>query len=544
MQANGAAALAHALAHSGLRTVFSLSGNQIMPIYDACIDAGIRIVHVRHEAAAVYMAEAWAQVTGETGVALLTAGPGFANGLSPLASARQSESPVLLISGDAPVSGDGSGAFQELDQTAMTTPTVKTALRPTRSDEMIGALATCLKSACSGRKGPVHLALPFDLLTGPHAGNALPDAADLEPDTHSLSEADVKAIVNAVGAAERPIVVLGPQHSKSRDPQAIPALERAFGAPAVALESPRGLRDPSLGVFSECLAKADLLVCLGKPLDFMLGFAKPPAVSADARIIAIDPDVDALNRTRRLGGSRLAMAIQADTRAAIDALTAAATAAEAGSWTSDVHEAIAFRGGVGSTNGRPDPRRVCERVDALLAAADEPILICDGGEFGQWAQAFCTAPTRVINGPLGAIGGGLPYAIAAKIARPDATVAVLMGDGTAGFHFAEFETAARENAAIVAIIGNDFRWNAEHQIQVRDYGPDRLIGCDLSSAARYDLAAAAFGCAGQHVTDAGTVDAALETAFRSDRPVCVNIEIDGQAAPVYRANGPAPADAH
>ena len=158
------------------------------------------------------------------------------------------------------------------------------------------------------------------------------------------------------------------------------------------------------------------------------------------------------------------------------------------------------------------------------------MLIADGGEFGQWAQACLSAHSRIINGPSGAIGGGLCYGVAAKLARPEATVFAMMGDGTRGFHLGEFETALRCNAAFIAVIGNDATWNAEHQIQLREYGPDRLIGCKLA-ATRYDLAAQGLGCHGEYVTDPGDLDAALGRAIGSGLPACVNVEIEGLPAP-------------
>ena len=165
-----------------------------------------------------------------------------------------------------------------------------------------------------------------------------------------------------------------------------------------------------------------------------------------------------------------------------------------------------------------------------IDAAKNPILVCDGGEFGQWAQACLAAPRRLINGPSGAIGGGLCYGIAAKKACPDATVFVLTGDGSIGFHLAELETAAREGTPLVVVIGNDQCWNAEHQIQLRRYGPDRLIGCGLSGA-RYDEAAIALGGHGEYVTDLADLDAALSRAIAAEKPACVNVAIEGLPAP-------------
>jgi acetolactate synthase I/II/III large subunit len=178
---------------------------------------------------------------------------------------------------------------------------------------------------------------------------------------------------------------------------------------------------------------------------------------------------------------------------------------------------------------------LCAQVQRQLERLPETILVCDGGEFGQWAQAFCRAPLRIINGTSGAIGGGICYAIAAKIARPQATVIALMGDGSSGFHFMEFDTAVRENAAFLAVIGNDLRWNAEHLIQLRTYGADRLIGCELAATARYHDAAAALGGFGADVQSREQLEHALRAAIASKLPACVNVTMAGQAAPTFSA---------
>ena len=279
---------------------------------------------------------------------------------------------------------------------------------------------------------------------------------------------------------------------------------------------------------------------LGKTVDFSMGFARPPVVDAAAEVVVIDPDRSAIHRANRLAGDRVAVACRADPDLAADAIVAAASAMAAAAprasnqaWLTEVAGAVANRTVAAESSVRFHPRAVCEVVQGVLDTAAEPVLICDGGEFGQWSQALCTAPVRIINGLSGAIGGGLCHALAAKLARPDATVIAMMGDGTAGFHFTELDTAVREGAAFVTVIGNDFRWNAEHQIQLRDYGPDRLIGCELAPSARYDLAAAGFGCHGEHVTDPAGLDAAFARAFESGRPACLNVEIDGVAAPMF-----------
>lgn len=530
---NGAQIVVGQLKKAGVTTIFSLSGNQIMPIYDACIDAEIRIIHVRHEAAAVFMADAWTQVTGQIGVALLTAAPGYLNGIGPVYSALKAESPVLLISGDSPVSLDGNGAFQEMDQLGVSRSLFKHVSRPTSVNDLEGELANAMRQARSGRCGPVHIAMPFDVLNA--QTTAKDDQLGHEPEERKLPDDELAAIMRELEGAERPLILTGPSLSASRQPHLVHALQQATGIPVVAMESPRGLNDPSLGAFQEILAKADAILLLGKPIDFTLKFAADPHISKSARVMVVDPEQPLIDRARKLLADRLIVASCADALVCAHQLHSAARSPhQSTQWSEEAASAIHFRGADHSPESTIHPRDICAAAQKVLDGADDPILVCDGGEVGQWAQAFCSASTRIINGPSGAIGGSLSYAIAAKIARPDATVVALMGDGTAGFHFAEFDTAVRESTDITVAICNDFAWNAEVQIQKRDYGPDRLIGCTLAPSARYDQAAAGLGCHGEHVTTPDQLDQAFNNAVNSGKPACLNIEMKGESAPSFR----------
>ena len=180
---------------------------------------------------------------------------------------------------------------------------------------------------------------------------------------------------------------------------------------------------------------------------------------------------------------------------------------------------------------------------AHLAAAAQSIVVIDGGEFGQWAQACIDAPTRLINGPAGSIGSALPFALAAKLAQPGATVVALLGDGTFGFHMAEFDTAVRAKLPIVAVVGNDACWNAEHQIQLATYGAGRAIGCELLPA-RYDSVVSALGGHGELVETSAALRPALARALASGKPACVNVMIERQAAPNVSRRGPAASASH
>lgn len=529
----GADLIAKTLANAGVKVIFSLSGNQIMPIYDACIDTGIRIIHTRHEGAAVYMAEAYAQLTGEVGIAMVTAGAGFGSALGPLITARASETPIILLSGDSPIAGDEKGTFQELDQISISKPLTKLSLRPKRAENLGFEIAMALRVAASGRPGPVHIALPVDLLNEKITDPALPSSQDFAPELTRPDAENLQAIVDTLAAAERPVILTGPLLNPTRARGLLEKLSHAVDAPVIAMESPRGLKDPCLGDFATTLAKADVIVSLGKNIDFTTNFGRPPAMSSEAKFLVIDPDTEALERARRALGQRMTLVQQADVHMTAQMLAEMGKAQKnRSSWRAEMATAIATRPPepTESGDGPMRPAVLCAAVQKLLDEADDPIFIGDGGEFGQWAQACVSAKTRVVNGVSGCIGGSIAYAFAAKIARPNATVVALMGDGTAGFHFSEFETAHRYATDFIAVIGHDARWNAEYQIQKRDYGEDRIYETELSPT-RYDLAAAGLGCHGEHVTREEDLDAALKHANESELPSCIVGVIEGLPAP-------------
>ncbi len=530
----GADLLARTLAAAGVTRVFSLSGNQIMPVYDAFLDVKIDIVHTRHEAACVFMADAWAQLTGEIGVCLVTAAPGASNALGPLYTARQSESPVLFLTGDSPLAQDGHGAFQELDQVAMTAPVTKLSLRATDPGRLGHDTANAIQVAMSGRPGPVHMALPVDVLVADATGAQVPGPQAFCPQVRELAPDDVRFVTEALAAANTPLILCGPAMSLTRCGELLSDLAGAVGAPVLAMESPRGLKDPSLGEFAKAIARADLIVSLGKPVNFTLGFGGTGVCLPTCKWIVIDAEAAERDRAQLNLAGRLVRAIDADPQAAAVTLTGLGTGNTGhDEWRAEVAGYIAARSYSiedMTSDGRITPAALCAAVQRQVDRVSESVVISDGGEFGQWSQAVTRSTHRIINGPSGAIGGALCYGVAAKLARPEATVFALMGDGTVGFHLAEFETAVRENTAFVVVIGNDGRWNAEHLIQMRDYGPERLTGCTLSDA-RYDEAVKALGGHGEYVTDPADLDGALMRAADSGKVACVNVVIAGCPAP-------------
>ena len=538
-RSRGADRLAQAFARAGTKRVFTLSGNHIMPVFDAAIDAGIGLIHTRHEAAAVHMADAWARLTGEAGIAMVTGGPGHANAVSALYTAAMAESPVVLLSGHAPTDQLGAGAFQEMAQVEVAAPLVKASWRCARPGDVAADFARAVRIARSGRPGPVHLSLPSDVLEQEAGETAL----ELGVDITTLPEGDADAILSALARLARPLVLAGPLALTPAGRPLLKRLEDALGVPVIGMESPRGIADPSLGAFGELLAQADGVLLLGKRLDFTLRFGKPPAMRADCEFLQVDADAAELERTRRAVGERLRLSFTSDLFAAIDVLVARSANSRhpSGGWHDEVRAAIAWRpaewqNAASAIEGRLHPVQALRPLQALLDAHADAVFVCDGGEVGQWAQACLDAPTRIINGVAGSIGAALPFAVAARLARPDAPVLAVMGDGTFGFHCAEIDTAVRYGLPFVAVIGNDARWNAEYQIQLREYGPERARGCELLPA-RYDAVAAAFGGQGELVTEARDLLPAARRAQASGRPACLNVMLEGVPAPSLRRKG-------
>jgi acetolactate synthase-1/2/3 large subunit len=547
----GADVLVQTLQMAGVRCIFSLSGNHIMPVYDALNGSGIRLIHTRHEAATVHMADAWARLTGEVGIALVTGGPGHANAVSALYTALMAEAPLVLLSGHAPNNQLGRGAFQEMRQADMAAPVCKASWTCASTAALAGDLARAIRLARSGRPGPVHLSLPSDVLEGlAGTGASMPTPAEFSTVAMPPAPDTAASALELLQQAKRPLILAGPACMTRSGRAALSALEAACGIPVVGMESPRGVGDPALGAFSEMLAAADTVLLLGKRLDFTLKFGQAPAFRADTQWLQVDADAEEIERSRRAVGERLRLAVQADAASMIAALrdTARALPAQA-AWLADVRRAIAFRPAAwdearSGAAGTLHPVQALRPLQALLDSHPDAVFVCDGGEIGQWAQACLSAPHRVINGVAGSIGAGLSFALAARCALPDAPVVAVMGDGTFGFHLAEIDTAMRYGLPTLTVVGNDARWNAEYQIQLKDYGAERLIGCELRPM-RYDLVTAGFGGHGELVTRAEDLMPAAQRALASGLPACLNVMLEGLAAPTVRMGaGAAAAGGH
>jgi acetolactate synthase-1/2/3 large subunit len=534
----GARLLVRSLRAAGAEIVFSLSGNQILPIYDACLDEGLRVVDTRHESAAAHMADAYARLTGRPGICLVTAGPGHTNVLTGLANARYAESPVLLLSGGSERARAGRGAFQELDQVGLAAPLSKLSALAETAEALPELVAQAYRVMLAGRPGPVHLTLPADVLTAEAAaGTALPAADRFQPERPAAEAAAVEQAAAWLAAAERPVVLGGPSAGWGAVGLAFQRLLERTGLPGFVLESPRGLTDPALHGLGSQLRRADLALLLA-PQDFVAGFAGPGALAESGRLIEVGAAAAALGQNRRpdlgLVGDQVSVLGQL-TEALADGRGRAARAAWAAELAGRRADQRARLGPAETSDQEPiHPLRLCAEVRARLRPGD--IATEDGGEFGQWARwALGGGQQRVVlNGKLGMIGCGLPFALGARLAAPEARVVAFLGDGTFGFHGFEFDTAVRHDLPFVAIVGNDAGWAAERHRQVALYGPERVVAADLLPT-RYDQVAQALGAEGALVERLADLGPALDLAFASGRPTCLNVRIASLPSPAAAA---------
>jgi len=488
----------------------------------------------------VHMADAYGRLTGKPGIAWVTGGPGHANAVGALFTALGQETPMVLMSGHTETDQLGKGGFQELQQVEMAAPVTKASWMATDTATVGMDVAEAIRIATTGRPAPVHLSLPSDVLDASVDEDEVqwPSAADFTAEPVVLNDAATDAILSIIASAKRPLLIGAPVLANRPGRALMSRVQAALGIPGCLSEGPRGFNDATLGRYGDVAKRADLIVLLGKALDFTLKFGAEPFISADCRFVSIDPEGAILGRTSEALGNRLAFGCIADTYPAGEALIRRARVKGDPAWVAEADAAFAdrpdsVRTAVSSTPGKLHPAEVFRTLQTFLDRAPDAVLICDGGEYAQWGQSILRNDRRMINGVAGSIGSSLPMAAGARIAEPNAPVFAVMGDGTFGFHMSELETAVRLNLPYVAIVGTDCRWNAEYNLQVRDYGPNRTHGCELNPT-RYELVATALGGHGELVERAADLAPAIERALASGRPAVINVMIESIPSPVVR----------
>lgn len=529
---HGGHLLAAVLGAEGVQHLFTLSGGHIAPLYDGSVAEGIRLVDFRHEQAAVHAADGWARVTGRPGVAAVTAGPGVTGAITAMANALHANSPAIVIGGKSPLAEMGMGSFQEIDQVGLVRSVAKWAGTSWETARIGEAAAEAFRHATSGRQGPAFLDVPVDVLAAEWpAGVEVTEGQRTESRPGGDPEAVARA-VRVVGDAEHPVIVAGSGVRWSGAHEALSALADALKIPVFLNSLGRGCLPPEQPSFfsaarAYALGKADVILALGVDWDYRLGFGRHP-FREGVRVVQVDVDAAHIGRNRPVE-----VGITGDPRQVITQLLDAGVgnAAEP-SWTAEVRDEeqrLRAEAEPGMKSGAIPihPQRLAREIRDFLDP--DAVIVGDGGDIvgisasiihprepGQWLDP----------GPFGCLGIGPPFAMAAKLAKPDKQVLVVYGDGSFGLNAMEYESAIRQRLPFVGVIGNDGAWGQIKVAQESLYGEGNAPAAVLSQETGYDRMVEALGGYGERVAEPDEIRPALHRAFGSGVPACLNVIVD------------------
>ena len=514
-----------ALTPFGVRELFTLSGGHVFPLYDAAVKQEVRIVDVRHEQTATFAAEGTAKLTRRPGVAVLTAGPGVTNGISAVTTAHFNGSPLIVLGGRAPQARWGAGSLQEFDHVPVLAPITKKAMTITDPNTIVEEIVGLAELADAPHRGPVFADFPLDVI---FADGASPMPTGRIVHVHDEVDADELDRVGAlIAAADRPALIAGSDVYWA-------------GAWEELREAVERLRVPTFvnGLGRGCLAadhelafsrtrgllktEADLVIVVGTPLDFRLSFGR----FGDAQVVHVVDD-PSLRAAHVDAAASIAGNIQAVLRHWA-----------VGNWPTTDHEPWVQRlrdleskaaadeaPGLEADSSPIKPSRIYGEVRRRLDR--DAVVVNDGGDFVSYSGKYIDSyePGCWLDpGPYGCLGTGMGYAIAARIARPDKQVLVMMGDGAAGFSLMDADTLVRHNLPVVIVVGNNGIWGLEKHPMQAIYGYD--VAAELTPGTRYDDVVEALGGAGEMVTRPEDIGPALDRGFASGVPYLVNVLTD------------------
>lgn len=509
-----------------------------MAIYDGCLDEGIPIIDVRHEQAAVHAADAWSRLNpGSIGCAILTAGPGVTDGVTGVANAWRANSPILVIGGQGPFDKLRMGSLQEMDHVGVMRPITKWADACYDTARIPDYIEMGVRHAISGNPGPAFLEIPMDVLMGrvesmesvrwPKFRRTAPQLAPQKEDCREALE--------ILASAKRPVLMAGTSVKWSNASAGLNAFLERTQIPTYVNGMGRGTVPPGSNYLlnrsrKDAMKQCDVFICAGVLLDFRLGFGN--SIPADAKIIQLDIENELIgqNRSADVG---IVGNIGASFETMLKLMDDEKQTLDFSGWLNELKPREAeLEAGVeadlNSDESPVDPLRMCREVRDFLADFDQDcILIGDGGDIV--AQASKVLPVPAENGwmdpgPLGTLGVGMPFALAAQASQPDKRVLIIYGDGSFGLNGFEYDTAVRFNLPIVGIVGNDAAWGQMIRPQATIYGSNRLVATKLNYT-RYDKIVEAMGGHGEYVERPEDIRPALERAFASGKPALVNVKL-------------------
>jgi acetolactate synthase-1/2/3 large subunit len=531
---HGGILAARALKSAGVECIFTLCGGHIMPLYAGCREQGIRIIDVRHEQAAVHAADAWARCNpGKIGVAAITAGPGVTDGVTGIANAWRANSPILVFGGQGPFDNLRRGSLQEMDHIGVVRPITKFADAVYQTYRIPEYVELAIRHAVSGIPGPAFLEIPMDVFMGsveddkifiPRIRTAPPR---LSPDREAVREA-----LGLLRGARRPMLMAGTSVKWSQASAAmnrfisethIPSYTNGMGRGTIPPDSPEFLNRSR----REALKQIDCILLAGTLLDFRMAFGK--TIPADAKIIQLDMDATLIGQNRQ-SDVGLVGNLACSFELLLEEMKNAGVRLDFSDWRDqlrklEVAAEAKVEAALGSDEVPVDPQRMCREVRDWLDTLEDPIVIGDGGDIVATAAKIIPVKREgawMDPGPLGTLGVGMPFALAAQVANPGKRVVIVYGDGSFGLNGFEYDTAVRFGLPIIGIIGNDAAWGQMMRPQGAIYG---MFDSTLLNPTRYDKVVEALGGYGELVERPQDIRPALERAAASGKPALINVII-------------------
>ncbi|QEL27333.1 thiamine pyrophosphate-binding protein (plasmid) [Bosea sp. F3-2] len=537
MGITGSELVAKALKRHGFDAFFFIMGEPMYGVERSCISEGLRAIDVRHEQAGAMAAHAYARLLNKPGLCMAASGPGTTNLVTGLAHSLVDCVPVLALGGSSPISGAGRGVFQEFDQLSLMKPCTKWAERVSQTERIPEIIDMAVRQAMSGRRGPVYLDLPGDVLYREiDEATVRWPAQPWTSQAHERSGADPAAIARAVEllkAAKRPVIISGSGVLWADASRELRDFVGKAGIPFYTTPQGRGAvpeDDPMFFAGSRSMAfkDADLIFVIGTRMNYVINHAAPPRFNGEAKIVRIEVDPNEMARSTRLdlgllGDAKIVL------KQLVDAVSGAVSPEQFAAWR-DVLDAdnrgrAAKQEAALADESTPiHPMRLCKEVRDILKRDD--VLVVDGQEilnYGRQAIPSFTPGHRLNSGTFGTMGVGMPFGIGAKVAKPGNRVVVLHGDGSFGLNAMEFDTAVRHHLPLLVVISLNGGWTADPKKEK----PGRDLGYT-----RFDQMAAALGGHGEYVEEPGDLAAALRRALEAvDRgqPALVNVKTDWRA---------------
>ncbi|MCH7578126.1 MAG: acetolactate synthase [Chloroflexi bacterium] len=530
---DGGDLVARAIKHEGVDTIFTLCGGHVQAIFNACLDEEIKVIDVRHEQVAGHAAEGWSRATRRCGVAVVTAGPGVTDCVTAIANAYQNRSPLLVIGGRSPLMRFEMGALQEMDQVELVRPITKWARCVYDTARIPEYIASAFRAALTGRQGPVFLEIPTDVLFRKVEEKDVYFPQSYRPQGRVYPDPKaIKSAAEIIAKAERPLIMAGSAiywqdaHEELRhfiEVAQAPVYLNAMGRGSISQEHPLFFSRTR----RNALGKADAIVVIGTPLDFRLSYGK--RFNPEARTIQVDTDPQELARNRDID-----VAIEGDAKAALEMLIGELEGAKADhkEWITGLREGenkvrAQMEEWMNSDREPIHPLRLCREMAEFVD--DNTIVVGDGGDIVNLAARVLpiNRPGQWYDpGPMGTLGVGTGFCMAINSVYPDKRILMVNGDGAFGLNGFEFDTFVRFGMPVVSVVGNDRQWGQITVGQRAMYGKERVIASILGDTARYDQVVEGLGGHGEFVTKPDEIRPAIERAFASGKPACVNVIMD------------------